>query len=73
MVEVPPSVIDPVRAFIQALSASIEVADDVIAGRRTAWDMSLFTEVPFAEARAAEKRLLVTLASIRSAREAARR
>ena len=68
LIEVPASVIDPVRNFIRALEGGIRHADSIISGDVTAWDMDFFEDLPLPQARQAEKLLLASLANILAAR-----
>ena len=73
IMEAPSAVADPVFRYIAALEEAIREADRVLTGTVTSWSAEFFATVPLKEARAAEKLLLATLASINAAKEAARR
>ena len=68
VIEVPAAILDPVRQYVQQLSALIERADQIIAGLATTWDDAAFEGVPLTQARAAERLLLITLGNIRAAK-----
>ena len=72
ILEVPASVTAPVQSFLETFTAVQEKATAIKNGDVAEWDL-LLDSVPYKQASAAEKVLLVTLNQIKKAKELARR